>query len=54
MKGTDSKPTITAIADKEGNFNRCESKIIKNYLVHKIKQMTKKTKFKLQKEKLNK
>jgi hypothetical protein len=42
MKGTDSKPT-TVITGTEGNFITCESKIIKNYSVHKIIQMTKKT-----------
>lgn len=43
IKGTDSKPTITVRTDTEGNFIRCESEIIKNYLVHKIIQVTKKT-----------
>jgi hypothetical protein len=36
MKGTDSKTTATARTDKEGNFIRHESEIIKNYLVHQI------------------
>jgi hypothetical protein len=43
MKGTDSKPTITVRTDKEGNFIRHESEIIKNYLVHQIIQTKKKT-----------
>jgi len=36
IKGTDSKPTITARTDKEGNFIRYENEIIKNYFVHQI------------------
>lgn len=43
MKGTDSKPQITARTDKEGNFIRHESEIIKNYLVHQTIQTKMKT-----------